>query len=80
MYYYIFTIIYNIYYIFLCGFPCDPDGKESDLGSSLGWEWQPTPTLLLGEFHGQRSLVGCSPWGCEESDMAEQLTLSLCVI
>ena len=26
-------------------------------------KWQPTPVLLPGEFHGQRSLVGCSPWG-----------------
>ena len=25
--------------------------------------WQPTPVLLPGESHGQRSLVGCSPWG-----------------
>ena len=26
-------------------------------------QWQPTPVLLLGKSHGQRSLVGCSPWG-----------------
>ena len=26
--------------------------------------WQPTPVFLPGEFHGQRSLVSCSPWGC----------------
>ena len=25
--------------------------------------WHPTPVLLPGKFHGQRSLVGCSPWG-----------------
>ena len=31
---------------------------------------------LPGEFHGERSLVGYSPWGLKESDMAEQLTLS----
>ena len=24
----------------------------------------PTPVLLTGKSHGQRSLVGCSPWGC----------------
>ena len=29
--------------------------------------WQPTPVLLPGESHGQRSLVGCSPWGCSLS-------------
>ena len=27
-------------------------------------QWHPTPILLPGKFHGQRSLVGCSPWGC----------------
>ena len=26
-------------------------------------EWLPTPVFLPGEFHGQRSLVGYSPWG-----------------
>ena len=31
-------------------------------------EWQPTPLFLPGEFHGQRSLVCYSPWGCKESD------------
>ena len=32
-------------------------------------KWQLTPVFLLGEFHGQRSLVGCSPWGYKELDM-----------
>ena len=36
-------------------------------------QWQPTPVLLPGKSHGWRSLVGCSPWGREESDMTEQL-------
>ena len=36
-------------------------------------QWQPTPVLLLGESHGRRSLVGCSPWGRWESDRTEQL-------
>ena len=35
-------------------------------------EWQPTPVFLAGEFHGQRNLVGYSPWGQKESDMTEQ--------
>ena len=30
---------------------------------------QPTPIFLPGKPHGQRSLVGYSPWGCKESDM-----------
>ena len=29
-------------------------------------------SILAGKFHGQRSLAGCSPWGCEESDMIER--------
>ena len=33
----------------------------------------PTPVLLPGKSHGWRSLVGCSPWGCEESDLTERL-------
>ena len=36
-------------------------------------KWHPTPGLLPGKSHGQRSLVGCSPLGCWESDMTEQL-------
>ena len=36
-------------------------------------KWQPTPVFLPGEFHGQRSLVGYSPWGHKESGMTEQL-------
>ena len=36
-------------------------------------QWQPTPVLLPGKFHGWRSLVGCSPWGREESDTTERL-------
>ena len=30
--------------------------------------WQPTPVFLPGEFCGQSSLAGCSPWGHRESD------------
>ena len=30
-------------------------------------QWHPTPVLLPGKSHGWRSLVGCSPWGREES-------------
>ena len=33
-------------------------------------------SILAGEFHGQRSLEGYSPWGHKESDMTERLTLS----
>ena len=35
--------------------------------------WHPTPVLLPGKSHGWRSLVGCNPWGCEQSDTTERL-------
>ena len=36
-------------------------------------QWHPTPVLLPVKSHGQRSLVGCSPWGPYESDTTERL-------
>ena len=36
-------------------------------------QWHPTPVLLPGKSHGWRSLVGCNPWGREESDTTERL-------
>ena len=33
----------------------------------------PPPVPLPGKSHGRRSLVGCSPWGREESDTTERL-------
>ena len=49
--------------------------KSFDFSLALPWrrQWQPTPVLLPGKSHGWRSLVGCSPWGREESDMTERL-------
>ena len=38
-------------------------------------EWQPTPVLLPGEAHGQRRLVGYSPWDRKESDATQQLCI-----
>ena len=44
------------------------------LGRSPGGrKWPLTLVFLTGKSHGQRSLVGCSPWGREESDMTERL-------
>jgi len=34
-------------------------------------KWLPTPVFLPGEFHGQRSLAGYSPWGRKQSDMTD---------
>ena len=43
----------------------------------LGWgrrrQWHPTPVLLPGKSHGQRSLVGCSPWGRWGLDTTKRL-------
>ena len=47
---------------------------------SLGWEdrledGRATHSIFFpGGSHGQRSLVGCSPWGCEKWNMTEQLS------
>ena len=61
--------------------PCGASGKEITspcrrhkrrgfdlwVGKILGRrKWQPTPLFLPGEFKGQRSLAGNSPWGCKE--------------
>ena len=46
---------------------------------SLGWEdplgegMVAPSSILAGESHGRRSLVGYSSWGRKESDMTEQL-------
>ena len=66
-------------------FPSGSEGKEStcnvgdpastpESGGFL-WrrEWLPTLVFLPGEFHGQRGLIGYSPWGRKESDATEKL-------
>ena len=40
-------------------------------------KWRPTPVLLPGESHGQRSLTDYNPWGRKGSDTTEGLSLSL---
>ena len=84
-----FTGYYYNYY--LPGIPWHLSSKESscnagDLASIPGWgrspfrkAWQPTPVSLTGEFHGQRSLAGYSPWGHKELDTT-QATEPACVI
>ena len=42
---------------------------------SWGRKWQPTPVFLPGKFHGQRSLVGYSPWGHKKLDMTEWMSM-----
>ena len=55
-----------------------PAMRETRLDSWVGkipWrrKWQSTPALLPGKSHGQRSLIGYSPWGHKESDRTERL-------
>ena len=53
---------------------CGRPGFDPWVGKIL-WrqKWQPTPVLLPGKSHGQRSLVGYSTWGRKESDTTERL-------
>ena len=44
-------------------------GQEDPLGK--GMTTHSSIVLLPGEFHGQRSLVGYSPWGCKELGTTE---------
>ena len=59
------------------------DYKESACNAGdpglIPWEKeeQPTPVFLPGEFHGKRSLVDYSLWGCKELGTTKWLTLSL---
>ena len=39
--------------------------------------FESTPVLLPGEFHGQRTWAGYSPWDCKELDTTVQLTFFL---
>ena len=45
--------------------------QSLSLEEPLEKEWQPTPVLLPEESHGQRSLMGYSPWGHKELDTTE---------
>ena len=62
--------IENIQYSGQCMHQPDVSWKQSEWE---GLQWHPTPVLLPGKSHGQRSLVGCSPWGRWESDTTEWL-------
>ena len=42
--------------------------------SPLAEDVEPTPVFVSEGSHGQRSLAGCSPWGCKELDTTERLT------
>ena len=51
-------------------------GNRQEVGSLLGrGNGNPLQLFLPGKSHGQRSLVGCSPWGGKESETTDMLTL-----
>ena len=69
----------SIWFLELCESHSGPPLWEqhilnSGFSFSLGYrrQWHPTPVLLPGKSHGRRSLVGCSPWGRQESDTTER--------
>ena len=51
-------------------------GDVGSIPESSGRDGLPTSVVVPGEFHGQGSLAGCSPWGCKESDVTERLNNS----
>ena len=66
-----------MYFIVLipCSLLTNEEGKcvyLNSLKQEFRRQWQPTPVLLPGKSHGKRSLVGCGPWGHEESDRTER--------
>ena len=78
---------HNVYLLHLLIFYNDPASKKLGMFSWYGnrgnyanlvliqWRrrWHPTSILLPGKSHGQRNLVGCSPWGSWGSDTTEWL-------
>ena len=54
------------------------DARDAGLIPELGrspWSrnWQPTPVIVPEKFHGQKSLVGYSPWDRKELNMTEHI-------
>ena len=55
---------------------CNAGDQGSIPGSGrFPWKrkWQLTPVFSPGKSHGQRSLIGYSPWGRKELDMTKRL-------
>ena len=63
-YYLIYCWLFPVYFSFQLLLGCSLYRRR---------QWHPTPVLLPGKSHGQRSLVGCSPWGRWKSDTTERL-------
>ena len=83
--YYRVSFFFRGWVIRHCGLPWRLSRKESACQCrrcgfdpwvrKIPWrtKWQPIPVFLPEKSHGQRSLVGYSPWGCKESDITEPL-------
>ena len=67
-----FFFFFNISFLLINYFGCARSCGTQDLCYSSGI-FCCSAVLLPGKSHGWRSVVGCSPWGCEESDTTEQL-------
>ena len=87
----IFSNSLSFIFIFFLHYICTPWGhKELDTTERLHFlsfyssfwrrKWQPTPAFLPGESQGWMGLVGCSLWGCRESDTTGQLTHTFVVV
>ena len=66
-------IIHLDWYLIPAADAMDSFSLRSPHADSWRRRWHPTPVLLPGKVHGQRSLVGCSPWGRGELDTTEWL-------
>ena len=89
-----FEVCHDVFGSHLCGlvFPGGSDGKASDyhagdMGSVPGsgrssgeGNGNPLQYPCLERVHGQRSLVGYSPWGRKESDTTERLHFHFSVV
>ena len=60
---------------------CRKPGIDTLIGK-IPWRriWLPTPLFLPGDFHGQMSLAGYSPWRCKESDTTDGLSTQLSTV
>ena len=82
----LFFLTFLVFSLYLHWLPRWYSGKESTCQSrrhkrhgfhlwveKIPWsrKWQPAPVFLPGKFHGQRNLVGYSPWGCSVLDTIE---------
>ena len=56
--------------------PAMQETRVRPLAGNTRWRkaWQPMPVFLPGESHGQRILVGYSPWFRKESDMTDVMS------